>query len=407
MSAGLALAWALVAMLVAHGLRIASAVVASRRGRPASPCPAARVAIVRPFRGLDEGALAKNLSLVHQAPATEVLFVSESAADPGTGAARTACEAAPGRARWLASAGQVDALSGKAANMIVGYEATTAPFVAFCDSDLALAPDDVARCLALFDAPDVGAVFAPCLFDAGDAPGRLAMLLVTVDASVLVAAADRVGRLPFLQGGLMVIRRSALEAAGGIAQIADAVADDLRLGRLLRDAGFRLRATDRPLIHRSPPEGVRAWAARYHRWMVCQRSEAPAGFWLMWLCNPVVAPGVAALAGGTAAVGLFVASLAIELGYTAVVERTALRPRGVRLGAWVLARPLADLLHFAFCTGALLYPRVHWRGRTYRLGLRGRIVGPRPARVPAGRREPLADRSAAPTEAPGPSPISG
>jgi GT2 family glycosyltransferase len=335
------------------------------------------VAVVCPFRGAEHDAQRKHESLAAQRYASlEVVFAAESADDTGAVAVRAACAKSPARARFVVSGSDPRVLSGKARNMIAGWHATDAEFVAFCDADLALSPDDVASCLALFDAPRVGAVFVPCLFDARGAAGRLVMLTATVDASVLIRATAAGDGLPFLQGGLMMIRREALEAAGGIEVVADAISDDLRLARVLRQAGYVLRATGGTLVHRTPPESARAWLERYHRWMVCQRTEAPAGFWLMLCMHPLVVPLVgAALApahsrtlGAIAGLGLLV-----ELAYTAWVDRRILQPLGLGLGARVFWRPLANLVHFVVCVAALVYPVVHWRGRRYVLGVSGRI----------------------------------
>ncbi len=374
MIAWLLVAWAIASVVVVDGLRLLAALVACRRRRAAPPTPldGASIAVVCPFRGAEEGARSKHESLVDQRyRSLDVVFAAEAADDPGAVAVRAACAAAPERARFVVSGSDPRVLSGKARNMIAGWNATSAEFVAFCDADLALSADDVASCLPLFDAPRVGAVFVPCLFDARGPAGRLVMLTATVDASVLIRAAAAVDVLPFLQGGLMMIRRSALEAAGGIGVVADAISDDLRLARVLRRAGFVLRATARTLVHHTPKEGAGTWLARYHRWMVCQRTDAPAGFWLMLWLHPLVVPLLAAALAPARArwlLALAACALLVELAYSAWVDRRILRPLGLGLGARVLFRPVANLAHFAVCVGAVLYPIVHWRGRRYLLG---------------------------------------
>ncbi len=389
MTGTLLLAWAALAVLVFHGLRLVATVIAARRA-PAKLCPAAdgaSVTVVRPFIGIDEDGRAKHLTLLRQRyRPLEVVFACESEQDAGIPAVRAACDEERGRGRLVLAGSDASIGSGKARNMIAGWRASRSPLVAFCDADIALDPDDVGRCVALFEDPRVGAVFMPCLFDAPGIAGRLVMFTATVDSSVLVQAAARIDRLPLLQGGLMVIRRSALEAAGGIEVVADAIADDMRLGRVLRRAGFVLRATEQPIVHRSGREGPLAWAARYHRWMMCQRSEAPGGFWLMLALHPLVAPLLAALAVPAplrpiAWTLLGLGSL-VELAYTAFVERRFLRPDGLRLGWWVLARPVADLAHFALCLAALVWPVVSWRGRRYFVGPSGRIVARELERCP-------------------------
>jgi ceramide glucosyltransferase len=334
--------------------------------------------IVRPFRGADVDAKRKHETLVSQTYApSEVIFVCDSPNDPGVPDAMAACALAPSRARLLFAAEDATVVSGKALNMIAAWNAAPdAELVAFCDSDLALDPDDVGRCIALLDEdPRAGAAFVPCLFDAEGPIGRMIVLTATVDGSVFIRASGVRGDTPILQGGLVVVRRDALERAGGIRVVADAIADDLRLGRALREAGFTVRATTHEIVHSTPREGMLSWSERYHRWMTCQRTDNPRAFFAMLLLHPLVLPLVAAAASPTHRAAMLWAtgvSAVFESLFTLGVERMLLRPRGIRLGAWILARPLATIVHFVFCVAALFYPIVTWRGRRYVVGLDGR-----------------------------------
>lgn len=374
------LAWALGSAFVTNGLILWAVYVGAGMRRPqASRQDAGRVAIVRPIRGIDDSALTKHRTLFEQdyGEIAEVVFVLESAADAGCEAATAACTLAPERARLVFSGEGVG--HGKTRNMIAGWRATRAPIVVFCDSDIALEPDDIGRCCALLADPGVGAAFTPSLFDAGGVAGRLAMLTATVDKYTLLLGAVHLNTVPVLEGGLMAVRRDAIEASGGIEGIADAIADDQRIGNLVRSAGYRLRAVTKPLIHTTPGERATAWARRYHRWMTCHRAEAPIAFSIQLLCNGVAVPLIAALAVPSGVHGVF-AKLILLASSTAriVVSLLAIRSlpelRRVNIGFWVIAKPLADLLHFGFCVAAVVYPRVQWRGYSYWVGKDGRIT---------------------------------
>ena len=380
----LVLAAALLAVLVSNGFLTVVLLVA-RRGSPTSPksCGPASgapdiapaVALIRPIRGLEPGAEIANRSLLHQTyhGGLQVLFASTSRDDPGLALARAHHEHDPG-VSCLVAGSAPDAFSDKARNMIAGWRATSAPFVAFCDADISLAPDTIARCRARFDTPEVGAVFAPVLHVGHDVPGRLTMQLSTGDKLAIARAYDRFGALNFLEGGLMVLRRTAVEQAGGIDAVAGALADDLRLAGMLRRQGFSLRAG--PVItHDIPAAGLAAWARQYHRWMVCQRAENPGLLWPQILLHPLGLPFAACVAAPSMVLpwALLLASVAWRVALTTAMDHALTRPEGVRFGWWAAARPLADLLHLSVCVAAYLLPVVRWRGRTYRIGRGGQV----------------------------------
>jgi cellulose synthase/poly-beta-1,6-N-acetylglucosamine synthase-like glycosyltransferase len=242
------LAWAVAAALFAPLATLAALLLARRPRavRAAAAPPDGRVDVVVPFRGLDDDAPEKRRAVLRLRPRpARILFVTETRDDPGVPAARAACREAPGLARLLfALPGGLERVpSGKARNMLAGWRAGDAPFVAFVDSDMAPPPETLARCLERLADPRVGGVFVPCAFAASDAAGALAGLLGR-DGLAFTRAAQRLGRVAFMQGGFMVVRRAAVEAAGGIERIADAVGDDLELSAALREAGWRLEATD-------------------------------------------------------------------------------------------------------------------------------------------------------------------
>lgn len=382
------LASAAIAALIANtSVGVAAVIARWRADRLAADEPApltegSALALVRPFRGADPDALRRHQTLLDQTyRPLEVILVCEQPDDPGVPAAREACQLAPGRARLVLATDAPPLMSGKVRNMIAGWRATEAPLVGFCDSDVALSPQDVAACVRELADPRVGAVSAHVVFQADGLLGRLGMLTTTADSCALLGAAARLGRGVVLQGGLMVFRRAALEAAGGLEPLGDTFADDARAGVLLRRGGWRIAVSRRPIQHRSPPEPAASWLARHHRWLVSRRRELPAAFAAELLLNATAAPAAAALllAGGPAgalALGLLGASIAARTATTFYIDRVLLRRLGVRLGAWSLARPLADLLHFALCCGSLLIPLVVWRGRWFLVGPSGRIVRP-------------------------------
>jgi len=350
----------------------------------AAPGAAPSIAIIRPLYGPDASGGSNNAALMRQRYAGELAFtfVASRARDPGLLAARAAHAGDP-RVTFIVSEESDDATD-KASGMIAGWRATSAPFIAFCDADVHLDPDTIARCLALFDADDVAGVFAPALHMPATGLQRLVATINSGDKVVTVRALDRMGHLRLMEGGLMVVRRSALDAVGSIDVLRETIADDLRLASVLTAAGYRLRAG--PVIRHAQDAGnLVSLARQYHRWMLCQRVESPlAAGCAVESSRDRPAP----LRMGASSVNrlpLIVLGTSVlwRVALTAVIERIHLRPHGLRLGWWVLARPLADLVHVAACAAAFLVPTVRW-GESH-LPLRA----PPPARSHPHHRGPL------------------
>lgn len=387
MTTSLFLVWAAVAALLPSALLSVALLLAMLRARrriAIQTRTGPSVHLVRPLCGREEAADEKNLSLLQQdyAPLT-VSFVAESELDLGLKDARRLCDA-EGRATCL-TARDVSAVSGKARNMIAGWHSSTSDLVGFCDSDIALSARDIGNCVSALLEARAAAAFAPCLFDAPGPWGRLAMHVATVDKYVLAEAGAALGLVPCMEGGLMLVSRAALDAAGGIEVINGTLADDLRIGRALRAQGFRLGIAAAPVIHRSKSESARVWARRYLRWSICRRTETPWFQLLALALNPIVVPlAVGILCSSAPTLVLMVLGIVWRIGYSHVVSRRLLAPHGVQMRAWCWARPVTELLDAAFIAFAFVTRSLVWRDRAYCIDFRGRVTRAerRPPRPP-------------------------
>jgi ceramide glucosyltransferase len=343
-----------------------------RKGVQTSVGPS--VHLVRPLCGREEGADEKNLSLLRQdyAPLT-VTFVAESEIDLGLTDARRVCKA-EGRGTCL-TARDESAVSGKARNMIAGWRASTSDVVAFCDSDITLSAGDIGRCVSAMVESNARAAFAPCLFDAEGLWGRLAMHVATIDKYALAEAGAALGLVPCMEGGLMLVSRSALEAAGGIEVISRTLADDLRIGSALRAHGFRLGMSATPILHRSAPESARVWARRYLRWSICRRTEAPWFQLIALALNPILVPLIVAITlSSTSSWAFLLTGILWRIGYSHAASRFLLAPHGIHIRGWCWARPITEALDAAFVAIAFLTRSLTWRDCAYNIDFRGRVT---------------------------------
>ncbi|MFJ5234932.1 glycosyltransferase [Kitasatospora sp. NPDC088391] len=178
-------------------------------------------------------------------------------------------------------------------------------------------------------------------------------------------------------GGCSLVRREALERAGGIAAIRGAVIDDVSLARAVKRTGGRtwLGLADRVDSVRPSPGLGPLWrmvsrsAYAQLRYSPLLLTGTVAGLGLVYLAPPVTAlAGLATGAWGTAATGL--AAWAVMAGTYVPM----LRYYGVRAAAAPLL-PFTALLYLLMTVDSALQ---HWRGRG--AAWKGRTY-PRPQRA--------------------------
>jgi len=384
----------LVAVVLGHRA-LARALAPRRAARRAVP-PLPSLTVIRPIKGLDAGARGNLEALfASEYPASlEVLLVLDDAADPAfelaAEAVRRHCEHGC-NARLLLAGRPPAGRTGKLHAMIRGSERAVGELLAFSDSDTRPAPGLLRRLAEeLLSRPDAGAVFAPvAAVPAGrPSPGDVgyALLVNAWYGAAAARAAGEHGVLPFIMGQLMVLRREALGAIGGLRCAEGHLVDDMRIGLCMSEAGFANVQVREPLHVVAGGMSPRAFASLVRRWMRFGTGGLSARFravpWAAgiafasaWVCAGAAVALRDPLAGAVSAAAI-VAFAAAELDLS--------RRRG---GASVPARLLWVPIVLPFVAAALALANVfstsvEWRGRSYPVDRRARLpfLVPRAAR---------------------------
>ena len=190
------------------------------------------------------------------------------------------------------------------------------------------------------------------------------------------SVADRSSRVAAAAGGCVLVRRRALEKAGGLAAISDALIDDVALARVLKDSGARLwLGFDSGIV------SLRRYGF-HDLWTMVSRSAfvqlrrrwdllalTVLGVLLFFVSPPLLLVAGGALAATGYAAGWLVAAAAAAAW---VLATRALLPY-VRHhhvpAAWAAALPLASLFYALMTLGSawnhLRGRTATWRGRRY------------------------------------------
>lgn len=231
--------------------------------------------------------------------------------------------------------------------------------------------------------PAVGATWVSYTVQRGRGLGttlaRIAFTATAFSFAVVDAVRARWGGPPLLVGGLVAIRREALDAVGGFEAFGDYLTEDLPMAQALADAGWGIARAPGLVERCLDGEGIGAHFGRLRRWNVAMMAFGEPGR----LHYP--------LAQAPLALSLLTLPLAIvgapEDLSTALVLQAVLVVSRLTWSAWILARanrrppslslfwgvPLNEVVMLAAFVSALFARTQRWRDQRFRLLRGGRV----------------------------------
>ena len=361
-------------------------VLARRPAAPPFPSTAPSMTVIRPVKGVDTGAEGNIRAFLEmEYPGQlELLFVVDSEEDPATPLIRRLMaehRTAAHRVELLFSGAPPPQRTGKLNAMLVGVAAATGELLAFNDSDSRPTKDLLGRLVTeLVARPDCGCTFAPVVA-AADVPtagdvGYELLMNAWYGPTVSWAAEPR-GELDFIMGQLMVCRRQALDAVGGVGVAEGQFVDDMYIGRALSKAGWKNVVIESPLRIFIGGMGPIQFFRTFRRWILFSEGGLSFRFtwpnWIRgvscWVAWAVLVAGLATGNGAAAAAALL--AIAFSVYTQASLQRAYHGPR-IRLHQlWVPA--VLPLIGGMVQIAAKLNRRVDWRGRSYDLDAEARL----------------------------------
>jgi ceramide glucosyltransferase len=378
-----ALALLLVLLAGAGLVQVVAGWLAVRR-YAAVPAPGARerppVTILKPLHGSEpmlEQALA---SVCAQRYGTyQVVFGVQNAADPALAVAERL------RARFPACdiAVVVDATAHgenrKVGNLINMLPTAKHDVLVIADSDVHCAPDFLERVTTTLALPGTGLVTTlyAGLAAAPVVAGRLGASWITHSFLPGALIARWLGRQDCL-GATMTLRRETLAAIGGLQALADHLADDHVLGRLVQARGLAVRlASTVPAT--TVAEATLAALFRHElRWGRTIRALAPIAFVLSALQYPLFWAALAVIVSGMTywALGLFLFAWVVRgVAARGIDGALGLARAGLATPAPVWLLPLRDLMSMVVLLASHWSDRVEWRGQVLHAASPRRVLG--------------------------------
>jgi ceramide glucosyltransferase len=347
---------------------------------PATARSTLPVSVLKPLCG-DEPRLEHNLATfcTQTHPCYQIVFGVRDPGDPAIAVVRRLIRRCPACDIALVVDGRMHGANRKVGNLINMSAAARHPWLMLADSDVAVAPDSLARVTAPLADPTVGIVTCPYRATAvGGAWSRVGALFVDTWFAPSVRVASRIARFvsgpdaahAFGFGATIALRADTLRAIGGFTALKDRLADDYWLGELTRRRGLRTVLSDVNVSTDVAETGLAALWARERRWLQTIRALNPVGYAMSWVTFtlPILALGLC-LAPTRANLACAALGAAARLGLH--LRRPA--PGAPRPGYPAYA-PLRDILLLAEWCSAFFGHSTVWR--RHRLAIDGRTPGP-------------------------------
>ncbi len=332
------------------------------------------VTILKPLCGDEPGLYEHLRSFCQQRyPQFQVIFGTLDADDPALAVVARLVQEFPQLPIDVVVNPQRHGHNNKSSNLINILTKARHPLLVIADSDIRVGPDYLATVTAPLQ--DAGIGLVTCL--SHDAPtagiwSRLGAMYVNEWYFPSVMLAWLFGHQDYASGQTLCLRRTTLDAIGGLSALADHLADDYQLGQLVRAQGLRIMLSPYELQAGHHEPDLAALARHEVRWMRTLHIVRPLSFRMIFLTfSMMLAVLGLVLTLRTPWHGLawtlFSITLAARCGLHLVQRLHRLRP----LLEDLLLVPVRDLLLCSLWCLSLFSRRVTWRGSRFSVDTAG------------------------------------
>jgi ceramide glucosyltransferase len=247
--------------------------------------------------------------------------------------------------------------------------------IVIVDSDIRVGRHYLRSVLAPLSNPRVGLV--TCLYRAVETPdfaAKLEAVGITAEFHPGVLMAWMLEGVKFALGLTMVTTRTRLEAIGGFHAIADYLADDFMLGKLIERDGYEVRLSQHVIETAMQPAGFRGMMRHQMRWARSTRISRPMGYLGLILTygTALALLNVAVDRASSFSLVLLAATLVIRLTMGWMIGVHWLGDRILKKYFWLV--PVRDVLSFLIWCMSWVGKRVEWRGRVFEVARDGKMI---------------------------------
>jgi ceramide glucosyltransferase len=366
--------------IVYYGLAIYAAIAFFTQTRSLSPdcspspefCP--NVTILRPICGLDSNAYENLASFCRQDfPCYQIIFGIQSQADPSIAVVQQLIQDFPEIDIQFVVSDRVHGTNLKVSNLINADTQAKYDILLIADSDIWVDVDYLRRVVQPLSNATVGVV--TCMYRSRTQGWISTFEALSISTEFLpsVLVAHQLEGMTFALGATIVIRRSVLEAIGGLVAVVDYLEDDFQLGHLAVQAGYQVALSDYVVDHVMATGTLADLLHHQTRWNRGIRFARPGGYLGLIFTYGTVSSALflALTAGSFLGWAVFVGSWSIRCFLAWLVGVHYLQDRVAQNFFWLT--PLRDLMSFSLWCHGFTSNTIEWRGRKLQL-LKGGVL---------------------------------
>jgi ceramide glucosyltransferase len=342
-------------------LAVVAALTWKMRGTPGNSRTLPPVSILKPLCGAEPGLYEHLRSFCLQNyPEYQIVFGVRDPGDPGCAVARQLMAEFPGIPMELVINPQLHGSNCKISNLINMLPHARHDMLVIADSDAFVGGDYLAAVTSPLMDDRNGLV--TCIYLGTPTPSiwsRLGAMYINEWYVPSVLLAWLFGHQGYVSGQTLCLRRTTLSAVGGLGMLANHLADDYRLGELVRGLGLKIVLSPYVVkgVHHEPD--VDSLVRHELRWMSTIRVLRPRSFRFIFITFglPLAIAGLAAAAPDPAAWALFATTL---IGRLVLHFLNRSRDRNPLADLWLV--PVRDVLILWVWCRTFFTSQVSWRG---------------------------------------------
>ena len=322
------------------------------------------VSIFKPLFGSDDG-LEQNLRTFFEQdyPDFELLLAVDRETDSGAAIARRLMREYTHVRAHLLVTGDSPRPNGKVFSLQQMMRQAHHDILIMADSDIRVTPD-MTRVIAseIYD-PAIGLVTCPYRAIPGRSFwSRLEAIGMNTEFLGGVLVARLLSGMDFALGCTLAVRRSTLEAIGGLQALENYLAEDFMMGKLVDKSGSRVVLSSYVIQHRIGSQTFRANLRHRLRWARSTRRSRPWGYVGEIFTNPVPL-ALLTLLIEPASWPFVLAVFGFRAGAAYAVASSVLHDPLTGSAAYLL--PLQDMFSFAIWLAGFFGNTIEWRGRRH------------------------------------------
>lgn len=334
------------------------------------------VTILKPIKGADEFTEECLRSWVNQdyKGKAQILFAVDSKDDPAYKICARIVNESVGVDAQIVVCNRNSGTNAKVSKLVQLTPLIKGEIVIVSDADVRAPSDLISGSVGLFENEDIGLV---CCFYTLANPATFAMkweaVAINSDFWTQVLQAKSIKPINFALGAVMMIRKTALEEIGGFNAVADRLADDYWLGRLISESGFKVELSPIVVECFHDPASWKETFAHQLRWSRTIRICEPLSYFFSIISNLTLWVSLFLIVNPSLpAFGFFFSGILTRI-FTATYYQKKLT--GGKIRAYEVIMPIfKDLTQFFIWVLSFMGNTVEWRGKKYKVAPDGRMT---------------------------------